>query len=115
MSKRAVQVAEELRKIISMILLQDVNDPKIGFVTITRIDMTDDLRSAKIYYSILGDEAKRKECEEALRDQLRFIRHLAVERINMKYATDMKWILDRSIDYSFEIDKIIKKIKEKEK
>lgn len=114
MSQRASQVAEELRKIISMILLQDVNDPKIGFVTVTRIEMTDDLRLAKIYYSILGDETKKQESEAALREHMGFIRHLAVERINMKYAMDLKWILDKSIDYSFEIDKILKKIKKPE-
>jgi ribosome-binding factor A len=112
MGQRASQVGEELRKILSMILLQDITDPKIGFVTITRVELTDDLRFAKVYYSVLGDEAQKQESEEALREHKGEIKKLAIERINMKFAMELKWILDRSIDYSFEIDKIIKKIHE---
>jgi len=113
MSQRSNQVAEELRKIVSMILLEDLNDPRMGFVTITRIELTDDLRFARIFYSVLGDEAAKKDTEEALEENMGFIRHLAVERINMKYAMEMKFELDKSIEHSFKIDDILKKIKEK--
>ena len=111
MSQRSEQVAEELRKIISLILLQDLNDPCMGFVTITRIELTNDLRYAKVFYSILGDEEKINQTREALMENMRAIKKLAIERINMKYAMEIKFELDRSIENSFRIDAILKKIK----
>ena len=114
MSQRSNQVAEELRKIISMILLDDLSDPRMGFITITRIELTDDLRHAKIFYSVLGSEEQKKETEEALKENKGYIKHLVVERINMKYAMDIKFELDSSIEHSFKIDSILKKIKKKE-
>jgi ribosome-binding factor A len=107
-------VGEELRKIVSMILIEDVSDPRMGFVTITRIELTDDLRYAKIFYSVLGDDEQKKATQEALEENMGFIKRLAIERINMRYAMEMKFELDTSIDASFRIDEILKKIKKKE-
>ena len=114
MKQRARQVAEELRKIISMILLDDLNDPRMGFVTVTRIEVTNDLRNGRVYYSVLGDEKQKKSTQEALEENLPFIRRLSVERINLKFAMELRFEEDRSIDYSFEIDSILKKIKKSE-
>ena len=113
MSQRSNQVAEELRKIVSMILLEDLNDPRIGFITITRIELTADLRFARIFYSVLGDDAQKESTREALEEKMGFIRKLVVERINMKYAIELKFEVDKSIEHSFEIDNILKKIKGK--
>lgn len=114
MSQRSNQVSEELRKIISMILIDDLSDPRLGFITITRIELTDDLRFARVFYSVLGDESQKKDTEEALADNMGFIKKLAVQRINMKYAMELKFELDRSIEHSFQIDNILKKIKKDE-
>ncbi len=115
MGQRASQVAEELRKIVSMILINDLDDPKLGFITVTRIEVTDDLRLAKIFYSVLGDEQQKELTGEALKDNMGFIKHLTIERINMRYAMDLRFELDASIEHSFKIDTIIKKIKSEEK
>ncbi|MGH7197377.1 MAG: 30S ribosome-binding factor RbfA [Candidatus Omnitrophota bacterium] len=114
MSQRSQQVAEELRKTVSMILLEDVNDPRMGFITITRIELTDDLRYAKIHYSVLGSDAERTATEEALEESMPLIKRLTIERINMRYAMELKFELDRSIEHSFKIDEILKKIKKKD-
>ena len=111
MSQRSDQVAEELRKIISMILIQDLSDPRMGFVTITRIELTDDLRYAKVFYSVLGTEEQQKETDITLGENMGFIKNLAIRRINMKYAMEIKFEHDKSIDHSFKIDDILKKIK----
>ena len=114
MGQRAHKVAEELRKIVSMIMIDDLNDPRLGFITITRIELTDDLRFARIFYSVLGSEEQKEATKEALHENMSFIRKMAVERINMKFAMDIKMELDKSIEHSFHIDDILKKIKEKE-
>ncbi|MBI3316016.1 MAG: 30S ribosome-binding factor RbfA [Candidatus Omnitrophica bacterium] len=113
MSQRSSQVAEELRKIISVILLREISDPRMGFLTVTRIELTDDLRYARIFYSVLGNEEQKQSTQEALAEHLGLIRRMAVERINMKYAMEIKFELDPSIEHSFNIDNILRKIKNK--
>lgn len=112
MKQRASRVAEELKKIISQILLEDLTDPRLGFITIIHIEVTDDLRYARVYYSVLGEEEKKESSAEALQDHLGFIRHLVAQRIHMKFALEIKFEVDKSIDQSFRIDSVIKKIKE---
>ena len=115
MSQRASQVAEELRKIISMIFIEDLSgDPRIGFVTVTRIELTDDLRFARIFYSVLGDVDQQEATEEALAENMKQIRRLAVQRINMKFAMEIKFERDKSIEHSFNVDRILKDLKKKE-
>lgn len=114
MKQRASQVAEELRKIISMILLENITDPDIGFVTITRIEMTDDLRFARVFYSVLGDAQQKKKTAQAIADNKSYIKRLAIQRINMRYAMDMRFELDESLEHGQKIDEILKKIKKKD-
>ena len=73
MGIRSDRVEGQLKKEISKILQEDTKDPRIGFVTITRIDLTGDLRYARIYFSILGDD-NAKEGVEGKRDVLLFCR-----------------------------------------
>lgn len=113
MSQRSSQVAEELRKIISRTLLESVTDPRLGFITITRIELTDDLRFARVFYSVLGSKEQKESTREALEENLTFIRRIAVEKINMKFAMQIRFEEDPSIEASFKIDHILKKIKGK--
>ena len=114
MSQRSDQVAEELRKIISLIFLEELHDPRIGFITVTRIELTDDLRFAKVFYSVLGEEDQKASTQEALDENRVWIRRVVVERINMKYAMEIRFELDKSIEHSFKIDNILKKIKKED-
>ena len=115
MSQRSEQVAEELRKIVSMIFLEDLNDERVGFVTITRIELTADLRFARIYYSVLGDEAQKEIAKSALEENFGYIKKLTIERINMRYAMEIRFEPDLSLDHNQRIDAILKKIKHEEK
>ena len=111
MKQRANRVSQELKKIISQILLEELSDPRLGFITLTHIEVTDDLRFARVYYSVLGDEEQKQATAEALEEHLSFIRRLAVQQINMKFAMEIKFEVDKSIDQSFRIDSILKQIK----
>ena len=113
MSQRSDRVAEELRKIIAQILLEDLSDPRLGFVTVTKIHVTNDLRLGRVYYSVLGTEEQKQSTAESLEEHQGFIRRLVAERLNMKFAMEVRLELDPSIDHSFKIDSIIKKIQEK--
>jgi ribosome-binding factor A len=84
----------------------------MGFVTITKIQLTADLRFARIYYSVLGDEDQKLVAEKALQENLRYIKKLIIERINMRYAMEIRFEIDKTLDHSQRIDEILKKIKD---
>lgn len=115
MSQRSEQVGEELRKIVSKIFIEDMIDPRLGFVTVTRVEVTPDLRYAKVLYSVLGNDEQKASTAEAIAENLQQIRRMAVERINMKFAMDFRFELDRSIEESFKLGEIFKKLKDEEK
>lgn len=114
MGQRASRVAEELRKVITQILLEELSNPGLGFITVTKVIVTDDLRLGKIYYSVLGSEEQKKVTEEALVEETPLIRRLVAQQLDMRYAMEVRFELDTSIDDSFRIDDILKKINKKE-
>ena len=103
------------RKEISKILQEDLKDPRIGFVTITRIDLTGDLRYARIYFSIMGDDAAREEGLKGLKSAIGYIRKLIAERMNLRYVPELYFILDKSIEYSINLEKTFERIKNEHK
>ena len=114
MGQRASRVAEELRKVVTEILLEELSGHGLGFLTVTKVLVTDDLRMGKVFYSVLGSEEQKKTTEEALAEETPQIRRLVAQKLNMRYAMEIRFELDESIDESFRIDNILKKINKKE-
>ena len=96
---------------ISMILMTEIRDEDIKFVTITGVDITTDLSFAKVYFTVL-DEEKKKTTLEALNKASSFIRTKLSERIEIRHTPELRFIYDTSIDYGNHIDEIINKINE---
>lgn len=109
---RHERVEEAIKREVSLIIHDELKDPRIGFVTITRVELSQDLRNAKIYYSVLGKEESHKKTKMALDSALGFIRSLVAQRINMRFATELMFCEDRSTEYSVHIEEIINEIKE---
>lgn len=109
---RKDKVIEAIREEISMILHGELKDPRLGFVTITRVELTQDLRSAKVFFSVLGKEEDYEKTREALDSALGFIRKLIAERINLRLAPEIIFKEDRSSEYSVRIQQVIEEIKE---
>ncbi|MBR1936896.1 MAG: 30S ribosome-binding factor RbfA [Bacilli bacterium] len=99
---------------ISMILMREVKDENIKFVTITGVETTSDLSFSKVYYTVL-DESKKEKTKEALEKASSFIRTKLAERVEIRHTPELKFIYDTSIDYGNHIEKIIEEIKQKEK
>jgi ribosome-binding factor A len=97
---------------ISIILMREIKDEEIKFVTITGVDTTNDLSFAKVYYTVL-DESKKGKTEEALKKASSFIRTKLAERIDIRHTPELKFIYDTSIAYGEHIEDIISKINEK--
>lgn len=110
MSQRSDRVADVLLKNIARVLREEVQNPKIGFVTILRVEVTDDLRMARIYYSVLGTEDEKKTTDIELKNSAKFIKRVVNEDIDLRYAVDLRFIRETSIDESIRLQKIFDKI-----
>lgn len=108
---RRERVEEAIKKEVSTIIHDELKDPRIGFVTITRVELSKDLRNATVFYSVLGKEESHKKTKIALDSALGFIRSLVAQRINMRFATELMFKEDYSVEYSVRIEEILNKIK----
>lgn len=100
------------QEVISKILMMEVKDNDIKFVTITGVDVTNDLSYAKVYYTVL-DREKIRSTQEALEKAAPFIRTKLAEEVNIRHTPELRFIYDKSIAYGEHIDEIIEKINEK--
>ena len=98
---------------ISIILMTEVKDEDIKFVTITGVDTTNDLSYAKVYFTVL-DNDKRKTTLDALNNAASFIRGELSKRVEVRHTPELKFIYDTSIDYGNRIEEIIDDINNKE-
>lgn len=99
---------------ISMILMEEVRDEDLKFVTITGCDITNDLSYAKVYFTVLDKDKKEKVLED-INNAASFIRGKLSERIEIRHTPELKFIYDESIEYGEKIEKIIDKLhKEKQ-
>jgi ribosome-binding factor A len=96
---------------ISIILMREIKDENIKFVTITGVETTSDLSFSKVYYTVLNED-KKQETEEALKKAAPFIRTKLAERVDIRHTPELKFIFDTSISYGNHIEKIIEKIHE---
>jgi len=114
--KRSERVADLIQKEISEMLMRSIKDPRIGFVTITRVSVTDDCRSAKIYYSVMGTPAERDESVKGLESAKGYIRRELGRRVSLRYTPEIMFQFDPSIEYAIHIEEVIQHLhQEREK
>lgn len=113
--KRADRVSDLLKKEISQLLLREVKDPHIGFITITDVEVSKDLQIAKVYYTILGDEKQLRESAQALNRASRFIKRQLGKRLRMRYIPDIIFKYDHSLEYGNRINYILSHLENSEK
>lgn len=109
---RHEKVQEALKRQVSSIIHDELKDPRIGFITITKVEMTKDLRYAKIFFSVLGDDSEWKKTKEALDSGAGFIRRLLAQRIQLRLAPEISFREDKSSEYSVRIEEVLNQIKE---
>ena len=111
---RVQRVAEEIKKEVGKIIYGELNDPRIGFVTITKVDLTRDLRFAKIYFSLLGTKKQLRDTRVGLTRATGFIRRLLGQRMKLRYTPEIAFKLDEGVEYSIHISEVLEKIKDKD-
>ena len=112
--KRADRVRDLIQKEISDILLREIKDTRIGFVTITRVEITDDLKEAIVYISVIGSDDKKKKTLEGLQSATGYIRGILGHRLDLRYVPKLLFKFDENIEYSIHIAKVIEDLKKPE-
>ena len=110
--KRSERVADLVRKEISEMLIRSIKDPRIGFVTLTRVTVTDDCRSARIYYSVVGSPDEREQSLEGLNSAKGYIRRELGHRMKLKYTPEIVFQFDPSIEYAVHMEEVIHHLQE---
>lgn len=108
---RQPRVAQAIQKEISQMVLRELKDPRLGFVTITQIEVTKDLRIARVFYSVMGNEPARQSSQRALEAAKGFIRKRLGERLRLRYTPELQFILDDSIEKHLRITKLLNDLK----
>lgn len=109
---RLDKVSEAIRQEVSLIVHDKLKDPRLGFVTITSVEMTKDLSIAKVFFSVLGSQEDYKKTAAALESGMGLIRSLVAQRVNLKFAPEILFRPDRSSEYSVRIEEVLNEIKE---
>lgn len=114
LSHRVERVAEQIREEVSQILATEVADPGIGLVTVTRVKITADLSLARVYWTIMGDAAQRKETAKALTRATPFVRRLLSQRLTLRRAPDVQFLFDQSVAAQDRVEQILYELKQEE-
>ena len=105
---RVRKIQEFIKQEVSNMLLHDLKDPRIGFVTVTGVEVTGDLREAKIYVSLFGSDEEKKASLEALNKGKGFVRRELGQRLKIYYTPEISFAEDKSLDYGMHIDGLLK-------
>jgi len=108
--RRLDKLAEEIRREIAAILTEEVKDPRLSMVSVTRIEVSNDLGSARILISVLGDEKKQEEAMQALEKARGFVRTELSNRIRLRHSPEISFKLDKSIEHGIRISSIINEL-----
>ena len=117
MSKRRQErMSVEIKKVLSQIIQDNIKDPRLDFSTIsvTRVDVTNDLSHAKVNISVLGDDAKQDETMKVLQKAKGFLRSELAKEIQLRHAPELEFRLDKSIEHGIKISSLLEEIREGE-
>jgi ribosome-binding factor A len=108
---RPDRVADQLRSELALLLARDVHDPGIGFLTLTRVQVSPDLQSARVHYTVLGDEAARARCAEALSRATPFLRRQIGSRLRLRRTPELRFVYDDSVAGQDRIEQILSELR----
>lgn len=112
MSKvRNSRIGEQMKKELSQIIQREIKDPRIGFVTVTGVEVTGDLQQAKVFISVMGSDEQKENSVKALQKAKGFIRSEVGRKIQLRHTPDLIFKMDESIEYGSKIENLLNDIK----
>lgn len=107
---RAERISRALRREISDVLRNELKDPRIGFVSVTDVELSSDLRQAKVFCSVLGEQEDKRRAIEGLRSATGFVRTEVARRIRLRHAPEINFVLDESIERGVRVVNLMSKL-----
>lgn len=101
-----------VRKEVAEMFVKTIKDPRIGLITITRVTVTEDCRSARIHYSVPGPAEERTRSMKGLDSAKGYIRRELARRINLRYTPEISFEFDPSIEYAIHIGEVLQSLQE---
>lgn len=112
--KRSDRVAERIHQEVSLILMRGTKDPRVALVTVTAVDVSNDLSQAKIYYTAMGTDEEHREAAAGLKSATPFVRRELGRSLQMRHTPDIIFKYDTTLEKGNRIEEILRKLKEEE-
>lgn len=109
--KRSLRVSELLKRYLSETISLKMRDPRVKNISITSVKVTDDLKIAKIYYRVIGDEKDKEQAKNGLEKGKKFLRSEVGEHLDLRYVPELIFYYDIGLDHAEHIDSLLAKIK----
>lgn len=108
--RRQERVGDLIRDEVSDIIRRDMNDPRLGFVSITRVELSPDLRYARLFVSVFADDAERNETVKVLNRAASFVRRTLAPRLRMRTIPELSFRLDHSMEHAENVARILREL-----
>ena len=109
-SRRAQKVAEAIREVVSMAILAELQDPRIRDVTVTYVEVSGDLRHAKVHVSVMGEQKHQELSLRGLQSAAGFLQAKIARQLDLRYTPRLKFLLDQGVKRSIEISQILEQV-----
>lgn len=109
-ARRLLKAAEAIREVVSLAILRELSDPRVKDVTVTYVEVSADMRQAKVHVSVMGDETKQKLSLHGLQSAAGFLQAKLKERIDTRYTPRLLFLLDQGVKKSIEIARTLREV-----
>ncbi len=107
MSRRTLKAGEAIRQVVGMAILTDIQDPRVSDVTVIRVEVSGDMRIAKVHVSVMGDDKKQALCLKGLQSSAGFLQAKVAKRIDTRYTPHLEFVLDQGVKNQLKISKML--------
>jgi ribosome-binding factor A len=109
-SRRTLKAAEAIREVVSTAILLEIRDPRVRDVTVIKVDVAPDMKSAKVYVSVMGDERKQKLALQGLASSAGYLQSLIAKRIDARYTPRLTFEADEGVKKSIEVARLLREV-----
>ena len=109
-SRRVLKAAEAIREVVSTTILMELQDPRIQDVTVTFVEVSPDMRNAKVHVSVMGDDAKQRLSLHGLQSAAGYLQSKIAQRIDTRYTPRLQFVLDKGVKHSIEVSRILSEL-----
>ena len=109
-SRRVLKAAQAIREVVSMAIIADLKDPRIKDVTVTMVEVTPDMRKAKVNVSVMGDQKTQELCIHGLQNSAGYLQQKVARRIDTKYTPKLEFVIDKGMQNALSVTRILEEV-----